>query len=156
MKSSTFLVVVVLLMVPSWGQINDLTNFNPCPSGTTPVQNNDWPGSNGCGPEWRPFIRKMVQGVAMNGVLTPCCDDHDFCISRCGHPDFKGSFDSCNEIFKRCLYDTCDTLAATIKKRVRRAIFKAGCKSTAFAFANGVKIGRGEYMKSQKAYCDCV
>ena len=98
----------------------------------------------------------MAKMFQYNIILTPCCDIHDFCTSRCGHPDYEAHFLQCADAFKKCMYDLCEDKAQLISRRVRRALFLAGCKSTAYTFAVLVRrTGKKDFAKSQEHYCDC-
>lgn len=81
-----------------------LEALNPCPPGVIALQKPNWPGPNGCGSEWNQWQTQLSQLAPFIDQLTPCCNAHDYCSSRCGYPDFKFSFMACANNFKKCMW----------------------------------------------------
>lgn len=133
-----------------------LEALNPCPSGVIALQKPNWPGPNGCGSEWNQWQTQLSQLAPFIDQLTPCCNAHDYCSSRCGYPDFKSSFMACANKFKKCMRSKCDKMATSIANPVEKAVKRMGCRANADAFALLVrKGGKSSYNKSQKLYCLC-
>ena len=127
-----------------WGDVR-----SPCKSGETAYDNGVPPTVNGCGSEnWQVAIGKIAAPYLSS--FTSCCNTHDICFDRCGGPNFVASFESCNDNFKYCMYNSCDAQDLNFLK-------KAICKSNAYSFYDIVSRAGGKtaYEKAQKKHCGC-
>ena len=110
--------------------------------------------ANGCGTSG--ILGKMARALGpYNHVMTPCCNGHDHCFHKCGVPDFLGSFNNCNTVFRNCMYARCNAHAKK-QKWWKRAAVKVICKANALTYYGLVASGgRLFYNSAQKNYCGC-
>ena len=81
---------------------------SPCKDGETAYENGSVKDINGCGSG--SFMAKYSKySGPYTSKFTPCCNKHDVCYETCGGPDFGETHDKCDDAFKKCMDDYCDS-----------------------------------------------
>jgi hypothetical protein len=127
---------------------------SPCSSGYVAYDLGKASVANGCGTSG--ILGQMARALGpYNSVMTPCCNGHDHCFQKCGVPNFLKTYNSCNTVFKKCMYSECDAYAKKQKWWKRTAV-KTVCKANALTYYGLVSTGgRYFYNQEQKKFCGC-